>query len=288
MGYRLLFVGLNILFLQINCTQKKNKRELSELDYYNSIELPKIENDTLLSFWKGDNRIDITILLPDIEFKGTILALSGWDHPSSHWIDSTSLEKKASQEGYILILPSMKKTIYNAEIYPETRSDWQEEVTRTWIIDSVIKPLQKNFKILLPEQNTYILGLSTGGRGALFLSIDNSNTFDAGASLSGDFNPSHFKSDNLYRGFFGDYYKHKTRWEKDENPLVNIEQLKIPFYIGHGLKDRIVPVKHSILFNESLGEKQDGSIFHIDSTASHNYSYWNSEVDNVIDFFNSN
>jgi predicted esterase len=69
---------------------------------------------------------------------------------------------------------------------------------------------------------------------------------------------------------------------------MNIEQLNIPFYIGHGLKDRIVPVKHSILFNESLGAKQDGCIFHIDSTASHNYSYWNSEVDNVIDFFKSN
>jgi len=282
-----IFIVFCVLFLHTNCTQQHNESKpvVFVSDIPNT--LPLIKNDTVLSFWSGVKKIDISIILPETEFRGTILALPGWNYPSSHWIDSTRLKEKANREGYILILPNMEKSIYSAGVYPETRKDWQEEVTRTWFTDSVIHILQRDLKILLPEQQTFILGLSTGGRGALFLALDNPNTFDAGASLSGDFDPSCFPENNLYRGFFGEYKDFKNRWEESENPLSKIEQLNTPFYIGHGLKDRIVPIKHSELFYDALGDKQNNSIFHIDSTAGHNYEYWDSEIDAVIDFFKS-
>ena len=289
MGFRLLlqFLIFGMFFLQSSCNQIQSEPSSKAVIEETLIPIPTINNDTLLSFWNGDNKIDITIILPESEFKGTILALPGWNYPSSHWIDSTRLYERANQEGYILILPYMGKSIYSAEIYPETRKDWQEEVTRTWFTDSVIKLIQNDFNILLSGQNNYILGLSTGGRGTLFLALDNPTIFKAGASLSGDFNPSFFPNDNLYKGFFGNYEDFKNRWGENENPLFIIEQLKTPFYIGHGIKDKTVPVEHSRLFFEALGDKQSNSIFHIDSTAVHNYAYWDSEINNVIHFFKS-
>ena len=282
-----IFILFCVLFLHTNCTPKHNKSESIDLIIDIPNTLPLISNDTLISYWSGAKKIDVSILLPEAEFKGTILALPGWNYPVSHWSDSTSICEKASKEGYILVLPNMNKSIYTAKIYPETRKDWQEEVTRTWFTDSVIKTLQKDLKILLPEQQTFILGLSTGGRGALFLALDNPNTFDAGASLSGDYNPSQFTNDNLYRGFFGNNVDFKNRWEVSENPLSMIKQLTTPFYIGHGLKDKIVPIKHSEIFFEALDDKQSHSIFHVDSTAEHNYNYWESEIDTIIHFFKS-
>ncbi len=288
MVYRLISVfSLLVFFLHIKCEQKnfdskpfKIKKNLSDIN-------PSIENDTLISIKNGDKKIDVKIIFPSTEFKGSIIVLPGWNHPYSYWIDSTSLSETASHNGYLLILPNMKKSIYSAKIYPETRKDWQEEVTRAWVNNYIITFFQKEFNLLLPSQKNYVLGLSTGGRGALFLALENSSVFIAGASLSGDFNPSNFPNDILYNGFFGSYLNNKIRWEKDENPLVDINQLEVPFYIGHGLKDRVVSVKHSILFYESLDKIKQKSILHIDSLARHNFDYWSSEVDNVIDFFNS-
>lgn len=214
----------------------------------------------------------------------TIVALPGWNFPNTGWCDSTSLCEEALKRGYVLILPQMGKSIYCDTTFPETRKDWLKYPTRDWVTSTMIPQLQK-MGLLAPEDPNYILGLSTGARGAVLIALDEPDIFKGCAALSGDYDQTQFPTDNLYRGYYGSLKQFPDRWKNNDNAITTLEELEVPLYIGHGRNDNIVPIKHSEILVEAMERKSKAYIFHADSTATHNYSYWNSEVDNMLDFF---
>ena len=73
----------------------------------------------------------------------------------------------------------------------------------------------------------------------------------------------------------------------EDNVAYNLKRFKVPMYLGHGLKDKVVPVDQTLKFAKLLNDsvpRLDVRI-HIDSTAAHDYNYWGSEVDRVLAFF---
>jgi S-formylglutathione hydrolase FrmB len=188
-------------------------------------------------------------------------------------------------QGYILIQPEMGKSIYCDTIFPQTRNDWKKYPTRKWIKDHLIPNLQ-DYNILIPDHSNFVLGLSTGARGAALIAKDLPLIFSGCAALSGDYDQTKYITDNLYIGYYGSFKNHTAQWTVNDNLVTRIVDLKVPIYIGHGAKDNIVPLRHSILLKEALDSIGNRSYqFHVDSTATHNYSYWNSEVDNMLNFF---
>lgn len=218
---------------------------------------------------------------------GNIVLLPGWNYSSLDWCTKTTFCEKARALGYDLILVDMKKSVYATERYRETRSDMKKYATRTWFKDTLIPSLQKDYSILLEGENNFILGLSTGGRGSSLLCLDLPNIFKRGASLSGDYNQASIPKDNLMRIFYGSYASQKDRWSGEDNVVYQIDRFTVPFYIGHGLKDKVCPPAQSMEFYDSLKVHQPelDVVLHIDSTARHDYNYWGSEVDNVLGFF---
>lgn len=244
---------------------------------------PSIGDTTILFDFQGEDYA-VDIKAPKAEFKGTILVLQGWNFPNTSWCDSTDLCEKALEEGYFLILPEMKKSIYHWQAYPETRADWQKYPTRDWLINTVCSSLNEDFNLLSPDHNNNVLGLSTGGRGALIIAQENPSIFKAGASLSGDYDQSAFPNDNLYRGYFG---TDSSKWNAKENPISFIKEWKVPMYIGHGAKDNIVPVEH-MLHLQSLTDSLLPDLefkYHLSPHAGHDYYYWGTEVGEMLEFF---
>lgn len=218
---------------------------------------------------------------------GNIVLLPGWNYSSLDWCTKTSFCEKARTLGFDLILVDMKKSVYASERYRETRGDMRKYATRRWFKDTLIPSLQQDFKLLMVGENNFVLGLSTGGRGSSLLCLDLPNVFKKGASLSGDYNQVSIPKDNLMRIFYGAYHSHKSRWSGVDNVVYEIDRFKVPFYIGHGLQDKVCPPQQSIEFYDSLRVHQPELEveLHIDSTAKHDYDYWGSEVDNVLGFF---
>ena len=239
--------------------------------------------DTLFVFTSGGKQIETFIVRSKVKRIGTILALPGWNYPYNHWCDSTNLCEMASAKGYDIVMPSMGKTIYSDSIYEQTRSDWKNEVTRDWINEFMIPTLQQQYNVLQLNEQNKIVGISTGGRGAVLLAMDNPDLFDAGAALSGDYEMTAFKSDNLYRGFFGAYDNYQDVWEGHENPISSITGLKVPFYIVHGADDQIVPSNHAeILFNYLDSNVHQLNIV---KDQGHDYQFWSQEISNVLKHF---
>jgi len=218
---------------------------------------------------------------------GTIVLLPGWNYSSLDWCTKTEFCELAEMWGYSVIMVDMSKSIYASRNYPETRSDMKRYATRTWFKDSLIPFFQDEYDLLQEGGNNYILGLSTGGRGATLLCLDMPEIFKKGASLSGDYNQYAMQKDNLMRIFYGPHNRFKERWTGEDNVVYNLDRFTVPFYIGHGLKDNVVPFSQSVEFYDSLKVHQPelNVKIHLDSNAAHNYEYWGSEVKNVLKFF---
>lgn len=269
----------------MNCRDSKEQgiRNIEKVASEESFVKPNIK-DTSLVYESGRFQSLVRIEMPETEFRGTILVLQGWNFPNTSWSDSSNLELLASESGFALVMPEMGKSIYHKRNYPQTRKDWKRYPTRTWLVDTVIADLQTRYKLFLPEQNNFVMGLSTGGRGAFIIAQENSGIFSGGASLSGDYDQSAFPGDNLYRGFFG---TNPAGWSEDENPMSFVKSWSVPMYFAHGESDSVVSVKHQLILEEIKKEHNNapGWIFRIEEDAGHDYHFWGQQVESIINFF---
>lgn len=217
--------------------------------------------------------------------KGTIILFPGWDYNHTHWNDSSEFLNAAVKRGYNVIMPDVKKTIYTMNIYPETRVDWKNEVTRRWINETFLPKLIQDFHV--DSHPLFAFGISTGGRGALFTVMENQEMFAGGAAISGDYDQAFLPEDNLYKGFFGTKKQFPERYKGIENPMTQLIGLKVPFYFGHSEIDQIVPVSHTKHLEEALIKKTltNNATFSYSFEGGHTYSYWDQELMKALDFF---
>lgn len=244
-------------------------------------------NDTTLFYPFRTTKIQVDIKYPKKELKGTILLLHGYNLPHMQWCEKTSFCKLALEKGYVLIIPNFLKTTYQEKFYPETNPLYTIYPTRKWIRDTVITSLQKEMKLLQPGANNFVLGLSTGGRGAALLGLDLPDVFKAAACLSGDFDHYQLPFEKIYHNYYGKFSVHKNRWKTDDNLHAMIKGWKIPVYLAHGKLDKVCPVSQTINFHSLLKKTypQLDVKLAIVEKAQHDYAFWGSQSVPVLAFF---
>jgi len=276
-----------LVFLVFAACSREERACTDELVKDVPMSQPFFDKDTTVEISNGKNPITVTLKLNKGAFKGTIVALPGWNYAALDWCNKTSLCESAINDGYCVVLVEMGKSIYATKNYEQTRKDWQKEPTLTWFSEKLIPEIQREFQLLLSDQSNWLVGLSTGARGAFLIANKNDDVFKGAACLSGDFNQTAYPQDNLYRGFFGEYASNKEIWETTEHPLNSMRKKGLRFYFGHGALDQVVPSSHSNYVFDALNDSmQTKNVLHIDSNAKHDYDFWNSEVKNVLNFFN--
>ncbi|MCB9231406.1 MAG: alpha/beta hydrolase [Bacteroidia bacterium] len=232
-------------------------------------------------------RFPVEIQVPDSPQRGNLLILPGWNFSRNDWCENSSLCTEALQRGYALIRPEMGKSTYQSQNYPETRPDWRTFPTGTWLWDTLIPGLQDSLCLLKPEQNNFVMGLSTGARGAVMTAYKLPGLFKGCAALSGDYDQRLLPGDNLMRGFYGELEQFPDRWSGGDNPVRQVKKFKTPLYLGHGGLDKVVPQNQTQVYNDSLHAAQPNLQIRLNlpDSAQHDYNYWNSEVKPVLDFF---
>jgi len=276
-----------MLFLSVSCKNTTHKKpDEKKQDYrYENIE----PNDRLLSYnFRDSVNYGMKIVFPDNEAKACILMLHGWNLPAEEWCEKTDFCEKALARGYILIIPDWQKCNYPLSVYPETKREYWRYPDLHWIIDTIINDLQGNHHLLLDGHNNFVAGISTGGRGAGLLAFYKPDVFTGMASLSGDFDITSMQEEFLYQAWFGPYEKFPLRW-KQECFAYNCSEYKVPSYIAHGRADKVSPVEQSIAMYDSLTKHHPelGHKAHFPDSAGHDYSFWESETEAILDFFDS-
>jgi S-formylglutathione hydrolase FrmB len=218
----------------------------------------------------------------------TLLVLPGWNYPRTSWVENSPLVEYANKYGYALILPEMLKTLYESSYYPETELKWHSVPGGKFIKEQFIPAMQTRHHLLIPGDNNFLLGLSTGGRGVALIALENPDLFVAGASLSGDFSQENTPSDRLMTLVYGSFADFPSRWQGQDNPQARVAEWKMPLYLAHGTDDDIVPASQSCLFYQALKNQLDNQVlieYHPISGAGHNYQFWGGQLPAVFEFF---
>ncbi|MDD3740518.1 MAG: alpha/beta hydrolase-fold protein [Bacteroidales bacterium] len=288
-----IILSLTIMIISLfACNNKEHKVNEKKSDTNKTqnliVEIPQ-GSDTVLTY-KYDCCFIVTtnIMYPDTETDliGCILMLHGWNLPADEWCAKTTFCEKALKQGYVLIIPDYKKANYTLEIYPQTIADYQKYPTITWIMETQIPDIQNQLGLLKPGQNTMVAGISTGARGATLLAYYMPELFKGAASLSGDFDITSMQDEYLYYSFLGHYSDFPERWKK-ECFAYDCNNYVVPTYIGHGKADNVSPYIQSKAMYDSIHKYHPELklVGNFPDYAGHNYDYWESETDKVLDFF---
>jgi len=274
-----------VMIMCVSCKNKTNKIpiEKEQNHSYESIE----HNDRLLSFsFRDTANYGMKIIFPDDSAKACILMLHGWNLPADEWCEETNFCDEALARGYILIIPDWQKCNYPLSVYPETMPEYRRYPDLQWIMDTIINDLQGKQRLLLKDHNNFVAGISTGGRGAGLLAFYRPEIFTGMASLSGDFDITSMQDEFLYQAWFGLYEKFPLRW-KQECFAYNCSEYKVPSYVAHGKADKVSPVGQSMAMYDSLTKHHPGlgHKAHFPDSAGHDYEFWGSETEAVLDFF---
>jgi len=245
--------------------------------------------DTTYSQFYGKTKVQVFFLASNkhAKNKGLILFLPGWNLPVLDWRYKTKVCQRATELGYHVLLVDMGKSVYLDSVYKTCRADYATYPTRTWLWDSVLSPY-KNTGFFIPESRTFVLGLSTGARGAALLGLEHGSEIKAVGCLSGDYAPNFDTTDLLFKNTIGNYWKYPFRWNEGPNNILhNVSKWNTSVYLAHGLQDKTVPAKHSIALRDSLLKRpQIKSKFDLDD-GQHNYVYWNLHGLKALAFFDT-
>ncbi|MCX7605713.1 MAG: prolyl oligopeptidase family serine peptidase [Bacteroidia bacterium] len=213
-----------------------------------------------------------------------LILLPGWNYSRTAWCERSTICTQALGRGYRLLLLEMGKSIYASQVFPETRPDWRAYPTLRTLLDTVFPELQK--RGILADLPTFLLGLSTGGRGVVLLLAHTGTLFRGGAALSGDFDPHLDPRDPLLTGWYGRY---SQRWEEVDNPLRYASQIQSPLFLAHGVADRVVPFQHSQRLYQVLQERNPTlpCTLHLDPAGGHDFLFWEKYGLKALDFFDT-
>ncbi len=271
------------LFLLLGCgSGKKNIQQENNdsLQTKSTSQRMIISKDTIIQV----GNTPVWVKSPDGEIKADILVLPGWNFEKEKICKESDFCEKALAKGYRLILPEMMKSVYAAQYFPETKKEYKNFLTLTWVIDTMIPELQKKYGIFTGKNN-YLHGISTGSRGAALVHLNTGNLFTKVVLLSGDFNNATMTTDNLLKNIFGTYDQFKERWIANDNPWDQSTQWTADLYIAHGTADDVVPTDQSINFADKI-EKEHSTCLVIKNfpDAKHDFKFWGSETEKVLEF----
>lgn len=278
------FLLFSSIFL-LNCTAKNEPVKTEVLKSDSLTELPVIDTNYIFNY--SGNPYKVYFKIPPKCNYELILFLPGWNYSVLDWKGKTDVWRKADSLGYATLLVEMGKSVYVDSVYAEARADYKTFPTRTWLKDSVLS----SFKCFgwfdegEDSRISHIIGLSTGGRGAIALAYELPN-LGLVSAFSGDYFTMIDTADALLRNSIGPYYKVPERWELGSNNLGNRGPLNCNVFIAHGELDKVVSVRHSKMLEERINKNQKSGkqlFTYYPQNASHDYSFWNKAGLKAID-----
>lgn len=291
---RLFFLVILLASMGIACSTSGKEDMRSESLAKQSVPLEdtiKRENlslrDTVFYLYRNKDSIRVKLLVP-AERKGTILFLHGWNLPPDEICQKTNACQQLLDSGYVLILPDFGKTTYQWENYPQTRKSYLKYPTRHWIQDTFLRVMSEQFHLLEKKENNFVMGVSTGGRGAALLALENPEIFKASACLSADFDHSKLSDEPINNGFYGPMSKFSQRWTGKDNIFNRASEFKSGLFLAHGEKDKVCPAEQTRDFQAELKRLKVKIQLEtvLDPQGDHTYVWWDQQILPVIQFFN--
>ena len=223
-----------------------------------------------------------------------IFALHGWGANHLEWGANSNITALADKYNMVIVCPNMKRSLYETAYYNETTNKWSGMPGGKYFGEVLIPYLQQTFALAYDKNKTGIMGLSTGGRGAILMAVIYPQYFGAAAGFSGYYSPEDMPNSRLLRSVYGEYRRFPERWQNDDNALHLAENLKdIPVFLSHGGRDKVVsPTQTQIMLIRLNMLFNSGAIKHKPmvrnfSNLAHDWIYWRNVLPHAMIFFDA-
>ncbi|MFL0800793.1 MAG: prolyl oligopeptidase family serine peptidase [Agarilytica sp.] len=148
-------------------------------------------------------------------------------------------------------------------------------------------------------ERVFIMGASYGGYAALMSGLRYSKVFKGVSSFAAPLDLAyqirHYKEIDNHFGYefwstaVGDLSRDR-KLLKATSPLHRIEDMSVPYIIFHGDKDKVVPVKHALMYKKKLKAAKKSNVVSIMRDVGHGFSHSSSRLyylNKVRRFFDS-
>jgi enterochelin esterase-like enzyme len=170
-------------------------------------------------------------------------------------------------------------TVYETRFYPESRNRWATYPGTRWVGEVVLPHLRRSYSVSRDKAKNAIVGLSTGGRGAVLIA-QRYPELGRVVSLSGTYSLMSLEKGTgeykIHESIFGDRERFSSRWQVDDcvNPAFKESLAAVTVYLSHGARDRVVPPDQATAMQRFLSSAQA----HIDPEGGHDWVFWNAEL----------
>lgn len=214
-----------------------------------------------------------------------MIALHGWNLKMKEWQDESGISTLADKYGILIVCPEMGQAFYEKEYFPETTMKWQPKPSALWIYEDLYQTLKNKYPVTTDRLGTGVMGVSTGGHGALLLAEYYPEIFGFASSISGDFDLPKMPNDKLSLSIYGPYETFPERWLRGSSTSMidKLKQTKI--YLAHGTIDHIVPVSQTRIMAATLKNNSIEYLYNENKTAKHDWHYWQTEIAPTIEYF---
>ena len=257
-----------------------------------------IDNVQLTSSYHGENgqpvevKGRLLVYLPACYQHDGLLPLAivlhGWSQRPEDWREQTDVAVLADNHCVVLALPAMGTSVYEASFYRETTAKWNQMPGALWVATIVLPYMRDHFAVSHLQRLTAVIGVSTGGRGAIVLG-ERFADFGFCASLSGTYDLSLLDTDQgeykIHSNVFGDRERFRERWHSEDCLNASYAQTlkSVYLYLVHGGNDPIVPVTQLQAMKQFLATFHHHYQVVMVKGAGHTWAFWNSQLGPAFD-----
>ncbi len=297
---RKILIPVIIIFIFITCaTLKSISKETDSSDKIkrNSLINPgrwlkNISVETEHEGQKSSARIQIFFPLNYVQGKKirTIIALHSYDSNEREYENNSSIESYANKYNFVIVCPSMGKSVYESSFYPETNYRWNVIPGGKFVGETLIKFLNKNYDLTLTKSSTGIMGLTVGAYGALSVAARYNDKFQAAAGLSGFYDSTTIQRPGIIEAVYGSYKNHGDRWEKEASVIAMAEKLAgIPVFLYHGTGgDAFHPGQSRMLAIRIKSLQKSSNAYSVTYRENKNgyqgWTYWKRQIPEILEF----
>jgi S-formylglutathione hydrolase FrmB len=206
--------------------------------------------------------------------------LHGYSGNYRQWISiAPQLKSKVDELGMLVVCPDggFSTWYFDSPVDSSSRYD-------SFISGELLSYIDKNYKTIADRKHRGITGLSMGGHGGLYLSLQHKNVFGAAGSMSGGVDIRPFPNNWDLKKRLGDTVCCKENWEKYTviNLADNLKNDELQIIFDCGLDDFFLEVNRN-LHKKLSNMKIDHD--YIERPGGHNNAYWKNSIDYQLVFF---
>lgn len=213
-----------------------------------------------------------------------VIALHGWGHSPELMRDRGELGRWADRYGLVVAVPAMGSTVYESALWPESREPWAQVPGAPFVAEVLLPWLRRRYAVAGDRAHTAVIGISTGGRGALVLAERWPGEVAFAGSLSGTFDLDRLDPGRgeyrIHAAVFGPRAEHPERWaaEDVDTPARLAGLAEVAIYAAHGAADRVVPRDQLDALRSALEGRPHGpATFALVPGEGHTWRFWNGQ-----------